>query len=111
MPIYEYQCEACGAHLEKLQKIRDPALKDCPQCNKSRLKKLISATSFRLKGTGWYETDFKAGKKKHGIEDKAKNKAESESKISTEKSDKAGESANSNVNDSVKNNSTKKETL
>jgi putative FmdB family regulatory protein len=53
MPIYEYQCESCGAHLEKLQKISDPVLKDCPECKKASLKKMVSATSFRLKGTGW----------------------------------------------------------
>ena len=110
MPIYEYQCEACGAHLEKLQKISDPVLKDCPECNEASLKKMISATSFRLKGTGWYETDFKTGKKKHGAEDKAKDKAVIESKASTEKSSKAGESAKSSANNSVKNNSGKKET-
>lgn len=106
MPIYEYQCEACGAHLEKLQKISDPVLKDCPECNEASLKKMISATSFRLKGTGWYETDFKTGKKKHGAEDKAV----IDSKASTEKSSKAGESTKSSANNSVKNNSAKKET-
>jgi putative FmdB family regulatory protein len=59
MPIYEYQCEACGHHLEKLQKISDPLLTDCPKCGKSALTKLVSAAGFRLKGSGWYETDFK----------------------------------------------------
>jgi putative FmdB family regulatory protein len=59
MPIYEYQCEACGAVHEVLQKISDPLLKKCPECGKSKLKKLVSAPSFRLSGTGWYETDFK----------------------------------------------------
>ncbi|MDG2089851.1 MAG: zinc ribbon domain-containing protein [Gammaproteobacteria bacterium] len=113
MPIYEYQCEACGAHLEKLQKISDPVLKDCPECNEASLKKMISATSFRLKGTGWYETDFKTGTKKHGAEDKAKDKTVIESKASTEKSSKTGESAknsaNNSANNSAKNNSAKKE--
>ncbi len=71
MPIYEYQCKACNARLEKLQKINDPVLKVCPECNEESLQKLVSATSFRLKGTGWYETDFKTGKKKHGAEDKS----------------------------------------
>lgn len=70
MPIYEYQCESCGAHIEKLQKVSDPVLKECPACHKPSLKKMISASSFRLKGTGWYETDFKTGKKKHGTDDK-----------------------------------------
>ena len=74
MPIYEYQCEACGHRLEKLQKINDNPLTDCLACGASELKKLVSAVSFRLKGTGWYETDFKTGKKKNisgGSEDKS----------------------------------------
>jgi len=65
MPFYEYQCQACGHEFEKLQKISDDALKDCPSCSKSELKKLISAAGFQLKGSGWYATDFKdSGKKK-----------------------------------------------
>lgn len=59
MPIYEYQCQSCGHELEKLQKISDAPLSDCPECNTSSLSKKISAAGFRLKGTGWYETDFK----------------------------------------------------
>jgi len=69
MPIYEYRCTACGAELEKLQKISDPPLVECPECGKDALVKLISASSFRLKGSGWYETDFKTGKKKNGAAD------------------------------------------
>ena len=65
MPIYEYQCEACGHYLETLQKISDPPLTDCHKCGKPALKKLVSAAAFRLKGGGWYETDFKTGKKKN----------------------------------------------
>ena len=65
MPIYEYQCEACGHKLEALQKISDAPLKDCPECGKPALNKLISAAGFRLKGGGWYETDFKTGNKKN----------------------------------------------
>lgn len=63
MPIYEYVCESCGHNLEAIQKMSDPALTDCPECGKSALKKQISAAGFRLKGSGWYETDFKGGKK------------------------------------------------
>ena len=62
MPIYEYRCESCGETLEKIQKFSDAPLTDCPACGKSTLKKLVSASSFRLKGSGWYETDFKAKK-------------------------------------------------
>ena len=65
MPIYEYQCQACQHKLEKLQKISDEPLKMCPACNKAELKKLVSASAFRLKGGGWYETDFKTGNKKN----------------------------------------------
>ena len=65
MPIYEYQCEACDHKMEKLQKLSDEPLKVCPICNESRLNKLVSAAGFRLKGDGWYETDFKTGKKKN----------------------------------------------
>mgnify|MGYP001420239876 FL=1 len=65
MPIYEYQCEQCGHKLEKLQKISDEPLKTCPQCGNQSLKKLVSAAAFRLKGGGWYETDFKTGDKKN----------------------------------------------
>ncbi|TXS96566.1 zinc ribbon domain-containing protein [Parahaliea maris] len=65
MPIYEYQCQACGKPHEALQKISDAPLQDCPACGKAELKKKISAAGFRLKGGGWYETDFKTGSKKN----------------------------------------------
>ena len=65
MPIYEYQCEACGHELEALQKISDAPLQDCPQCQAPKLRKKISAAGFRLKGGGWYETDFKSSGKKN----------------------------------------------
>ncbi|MCB1583624.1 MAG: zinc ribbon domain-containing protein [Marinicella sp.] len=64
MPIYEYQCQSCGHELEKLQKISDAPLTDCPACDTDQLVKKISAAGFRLKGTGWYETDFKNKGKK-----------------------------------------------
>jgi putative FmdB family regulatory protein len=59
MPIYEYRCGACGHHLEALQKMSEAPLRKCPECGKSQLKRLVSAPQFRLKGSGWYETDFK----------------------------------------------------
>lgn len=65
MPIYEYQCEQCDHVLEAIQKMSDPALSECPACGKPALKKLISASGFRLKGSGWYETDFKSGNRKN----------------------------------------------
>jgi putative FmdB family regulatory protein len=65
MPIYEYRCEACGHELEQMQKISDPPLTECPACGQPQLRKKISAAAFRLKGGGWYETDFKQDKKKN----------------------------------------------
>ena len=64
MPIYEYQCNNCNHKIEVLQKISDDPLAECPSCRQQKLKKLVSAASFRLKGSGWYETDFKTGGKK-----------------------------------------------
>jgi putative FmdB family regulatory protein len=62
MPFYEYQCKNCGHDLEAMQKISDAPLKKCPHCGKSQLQRLMSAPVFRLKGGGWYETDFKGDK-------------------------------------------------
>jgi len=59
MPIYEYQCKACDHEFEALQKMSEDHLTDCPECKEPELKKLISAAGFRLKGSGWYESDFK----------------------------------------------------
>jgi len=72
MPIYEYRCESCGHELEAMQKISDAPLTDCPACGQPALKKLISAAGFRLKGGGWYETDFKkSGDKKKNLHESA----------------------------------------
>ncbi len=78
MPIYEYRCDACGHELEAIQKMSDPALTDCPDCQQPALQKQISAAGFRLKGKGWYETDFKSGKQKnlHSADKKAESKSE-----------------------------------
>lgn len=65
MPIYEYQCQACEHVLEALQKMSDDPLVDCPACKQPKLQKRISTAGFRLKGDGWYETDFKTGSKKN----------------------------------------------
>ena len=64
MPIYEYKCDECGAIFENFQKITDKDLDMCQSCKKSGIKKLISSSGFRLKGSGWYETDFKGKKVK-----------------------------------------------
>ncbi len=65
MPIYEYRCDDCGHQLEKLQKLSDAPLTECPKCKGHGLRKLISVSGFRLSGSGWYETDFKSGNKKN----------------------------------------------
>jgi len=62
MPFYEYECQSCKFYTEVMQKISDPPLVKCPSCGKRTLQKLVSAPVFRLKGSGWYETDFKSDK-------------------------------------------------
>lgn len=78
MPIYEYACGNCDSQFELLQKVSDAPASDCPHCDKPDVKKLVSATSFRLKGSGWYETDFKdkspAGQKKASTQNKSSDK-------------------------------------
>ncbi len=64
MPIYEYECQKCGHTLEALQKFSDKPLRECPECGKHQLKRLVSAPMFRLAGSGWYETDFKSEKER-----------------------------------------------
>jgi putative FmdB family regulatory protein len=81
MPFYEYQCKNCGHDLEAMQKISDPPLKKCPQCGKSQLTRLMSAPVFRLKGGGWYETDFKGDQdNKRNLADRPEADASKESK-------------------------------
>ena len=72
MPIYEYVCDNCSHHLEALQKMSDEPLVFCPECGEAGLRKQVSAAAFRLKGTGWYETDFKNSDKKKPAESKGK---------------------------------------
>jgi len=64
MPIYEYECDHCGDRIEVLHRMGDPLKTECPACHTHSLRKLVSAAGFRLKGTGWYETDFKTQPKK-----------------------------------------------
>lgn len=90
MPIYEYQCGECGHRLEALQKISDAPLKACPRCQEAGLVRLISASSFRLKGGGWYETDFKTGAKRHGTQDSS---VESPASVSGSKTEPAKSTA------------------
>ena len=87
MPIYEYRCESCSHEMEKLQKISETVLVDCPACEQPSLKRLVSAAAFRLKGSGWYETDFKKGEKRNLAE--SGNGASSDKKPNVDGSDKA----------------------
>jgi putative FmdB family regulatory protein len=90
MPFYEYQCQACSAQVEVLQKISDAPLKKCPECGKSKLQKLISAPSFRLAGGGWYETDFKTDKdKKRNLVEAEKGEAKADDKAAAKPEAKA----------------------
>ncbi|HZX70714.1 MAG TPA: FmdB family zinc ribbon protein [Rhodanobacter sp.] len=72
MPIYEFECTSCGHRFDRLQKLSDSDPTDCPTCAAPQLRRRVSAPSFRLAGSGWYETDFKKqGEKKHNLADAA----------------------------------------
>jgi putative FmdB family regulatory protein len=86
MPIYEYQCQSCGHQFEIMQKVSDPVMQKCPDCGKRKLKKLVSAVAFRLKGGGWYETDFKKGDKKKNL---LSDSGDASTKSSSDGADKA----------------------
>ena len=75
MPIYGYECRSCEHTFDALQKMSDPKLVDCPDCGESSLRKQLSAPKFRLKGKGWYETDFKTGDKRNLAGDSEKKTA------------------------------------
>jgi len=90
MPIYEYACKCCEHSFDALQKINDPVLVDCPECGAASLRKLMSAPKFRLKGKGWYETDFKTGEKRNNIAgDSESGSKEKKEKSTTSDSDSA----------------------
>jgi putative FmdB family regulatory protein len=95
MPIYEYQCQSCQHELEALQKISDSPLRECPSCGELELRKKISAAAFRLKGGGWYETDFKTGDKKNIAGDGASGDGGGASSSSSGDSGKKSEAAGS----------------
>lgn len=82
MPLYEYRCDACEHEFEALQKMDDEPLIHCPACDEAKLRKLVSAVGFRLKGDGWYETDFKSGKKRN-IADSESTSPEKKSKAAS----------------------------
>ncbi len=104
MPIYEYACNNCGHSFDELQKVSEAALVHCPKCDQPSLRKLLSAPKFRLKGEGWYETDFKTGEKRNLHADsaakpdltsdkKSSDKKSSDKKSSDKKSDSKASTA------------------
>lgn len=104
MPIYEYQCTACGHQMEAFQKISDERLTECPNCHKATLNKLVSAAGFQLKGTGWYVTDYsdkgkaKQAKTSDGGKEGGTESSSTETKTSDSKADdskSSGSSSNS----------------
>ncbi len=96
MPIYEYECNACGSQVEFIQKFSDSPKRKCPDCGALRLRRLVSAAAFHLKGTGWYVTDFRDKDKANG-KDKAKKaeKAEKETKTETKSESKSASKSSS----------------
>lgn len=80
MPIYEYECEACGHRDDILQKAGDLLLTVCPECSRPALRKLVSAAGFRLSGSGWYETDFKSDNKRNLTSRDSQKKSEGKDK-------------------------------
>ena len=111
MPIYEYECENknCGIKIECLQKVTDEPIKICPECNNPSLKKLVSAAGFRLKGGGWYETDFKKDqtKKRNLSSNNADNSATTTSAADTNKSQDSGSKVDKSITTSSDSSTTK----
>lgn len=100
MPIYEYQCSDCGHAFDELQKMDADPLVECPKCAQPSLVKLVSAPSFRLKGSGWYETDFKKDKRRNLADDgsqasSSKGKSDTDSSGGSSKSESKKSSADS----------------
>jgi putative FmdB family regulatory protein len=101
MPIYEYRCAACGHQEDHLQKVSEAPLTKCPACGKKKYAKQLTAAGFQLKGSGWYATDFKGGKKssetkpeaKADTTSGAKSEAKSESKSESKSEAKAEKKA------------------
>jgi putative FmdB family regulatory protein len=103
MPFYEYECSACKFYVETLQKMSDPPLKKCPSCKKPALKRLMSAPVFRLKGSGWYETDFKSEKEdKRNLVGEEKEPEKTEAKADSKADDKADTKPAADTKDTAK---------
>ena len=103
MPIYEYVCTNCGEPLEKLQKLSDAPLTECPACGQASLKRKMSAAGFRLSGGGWYETDFKSDNRRNLSSD---SQTSSEGNGSKSTSGESGASSGAGGGESKKSDST-----
>ncbi|MDF1831982.1 MAG: zinc ribbon domain-containing protein [Porticoccaceae bacterium] len=99
MPIYEYQCESCNQTHEALQKLSDALLTECPNCGEQALKKQVTASAFRLSGSGWYETDFKTGDKKKNLASGGSSQSDS---TTSSKSNDSGSSKKAASSEGVK---------
>jgi putative FmdB family regulatory protein len=99
VPIYEYQCDDCEHKFERLQKMSDALLTECPDCGTQALRKLVSAAAFRLSGSGWYETDFKDKKEQKNLF-KSDNKPQTDSDSKKSDSAETGKSASADSNKS-----------
>jgi putative FmdB family regulatory protein len=111
MPIYEYACKSCAHTLDALQKMSDDKLVDCPECGKPELKRLLSAPRFRLKGQGWYETDFKKDNQRNLASDneptKKSDKAESDTATRSDSTQSDSTQSDSTKSDSAQSDSAK----
>ena len=100
MPVYEYECQACGHEFEREQRITDDPVKTCPACKKRKVRRLISQTSFVLKGGGWYSDLYSSGKPKSEAKDDAKSDKAGDAK--SDKSDSKSETKTSDKKDKGK---------
>jgi putative FmdB family regulatory protein len=99
MPFYEYQCKSCGHELEAMQKVSDAPLRKCPHCGKSQLTRLMSAPVFRLKGGGWYETDFKDKDNQRNVADRPEDATKDKGTEAKSSDDKSKDGKDSKVTD------------
>jgi|SRR5262245_30580209 len=112
MPLYEYECEACGTRFEKIQKFSDPPLDVCAKCGKGPVKKLLSSPAIQFKGSGWYITDYaktKETKETKGTKETTKGETKGESKGESKGDSKSESSTDSSKTESSKSASTKSE--
>jgi putative FmdB family regulatory protein len=101
MPLYEYECDACGERFEKIQKFSDPPIETCPKCG-GKVRKLISSPAIQFKGTGWYITDYarKSGSVESGKSSSSEKSGEKREKLGEKKSESSSDSSSKSSSDS-----------